>query len=98
MRCSIHVFSILTSQRAQQTIVYTKESKQAAKVIVWVDDKITAANTKQASEQVKMMLSTRFKMKDEGRFKHFLDVDFSQCDDCVKVPQTKYVEKNSSTF
>ena len=34
-------------------------------------------------EQVKTMLSTRFKMKDLGRLKHFLGMDFSQSDGCV---------------
>ena len=44
-------------------------------------------------EQVKTMLSTRFKMKDLGRLKHFLGMDFSQSDGCLKMSQGKYVGK-----
>lgn len=78
------------TQNPADHCVYTKESKQAGKVIivVWVDDLIIAASNTKTLEQVKKMLSTRFKMKDLGRLKHFLGMDFSQCDDCVKASQT----------
>lgn len=48
--------------------VYTKESQQAGKVIIviWVDELIIAASNTQSLEQVKGMLSTRFRMKDLG--------------------------------
>ena len=73
------------TQNPADHCVYTKESKQTGKVIVviWVDDLIIAANNTKSLEQVKTMLSTRFKMKDLGRLKHFLGMDFSQSDGCV---------------
>ena len=67
-------------------------------MIIWVDDLIIAANNTKSLEQVKTMLSTRFKMKDLGRLKHFLGMDFSQSDGCVKMSQGKYVGKILNRF
>ena len=88
------------TQNPADHCVYTKESKQAGKVIIviWVDDLIIAANNTRSLEQVKAMLSTRFKMKDLGRLKHFLGIDFSQSDDCVTMSQQRYVEKILNRF
>ena len=44
------------------------------------------------------MFSTRFKMKDLGRLKYFLGMDFSQSDGYVKVSQKRYVEKILERF
>lgn len=75
------------TQNLADHCVYTRESEQAGKVIVviWVDDLIIAANNNKSLEEVKNMLSNRFKMKDLGRLKHFLGMDFSQSDGFVKV-------------
>ena len=63
-----------------------------------MDDLIIAANNTKSLEQVKTMLSTRFKMKDLGRLKHFLGMDLSQSDGCVKMSQGKYVGKILNRF
>lgn len=88
------------TQNPTDHCVYTKESKEAGKVIVviWVDDLIIAASNNESLEKVKNMLSTRFKMKDLGSLKHFLGMDFSQSDGCVKVSQKRYVEKILERF
>lgn len=80
--------------------VYTKESTETGKVIVviWVDDLIIAASNTQSLERVKNMLSNRFKMKDLGRLKYFLGMDFSQSDGWVKVSQRRFVEKLLERF
>jgi hypothetical protein len=44
------------------------------------------------------MLSTRFKMKDLGRLKHYLGMDFSQSDGCVKMSQGRHVGKILNRF
>ncbi|KAL6483448.1 hypothetical protein MHYP_G00083200 [Metynnis hypsauchen] len=79
------------TQNPADHCVYTKESEQAGKVIIviWVDDLIIAANNTSSLEQVKAMFSTRFKMKDLGRLKHFLGIDFSQSDDCITMSQQR---------
>ncbi|KAL6461078.1 hypothetical protein MHYP_G00310440 [Metynnis hypsauchen] len=88
------------TQNPADHCVYTKESEQAGKVIIviWVDDLIIAANNTSSLEQVKAMFSTRFKMKDLGRLKHFLGIDFSQSDDCITMSQQRYVEKILNRF
>lgn len=80
--------------------VYTKESEQTGKVIIviWVDDLIIAASNTQSLEQVKAMLSSRFKMKDLGKLKHFLGIDFSQTDECVTMSQQRYTERILKRF
>lgn len=54
------------TQNPADHCVYTKECKQTGKVIavIWLDDLIIAANDTKSLQQVKTMLSTRFKMKD----------------------------------
>lgn len=38
------------------------------------------------------MLMTRFKIKDLGKLKNFLEIDFDQSEDCDKMSQKRYVE------
>ena len=44
------------------------------------------------------MLTARFKMKDLGKLRLFLGIDFNQSDDCVTMSQAKYVEKILESF
>lgn len=68
--------------------VYTKETKHGKVImIIWVDDLIIAAGNEKVMKDVKEMLSVRFKMKDLGRLKHYLGVDFTQSDGCVTMSQ-----------
>lgn len=73
----------LTQNKFQQNqadhCVYTRE-KQNEKVIIviWVDDLIIAASDENAMKVTKEMLTARFKMKDLGKLKHFLGIDFEQ--------------------
>lgn len=53
--------------------------------IAWVDDLIIAASNGKIMRYVKEMLSEKFKMKDLGELKHFLGIDFTQSDGCVKM-------------
>lgn len=49
-------------------------------MIIWVDDLIIAAGNEKVMKDVKEMLSVRFKMKDMGRLKHYLGIDFTLMD------------------
>ena len=57
--------------------VYTRD-KPHEKVIllVWVDDLIIAASNEGVLNNVKMMLTEKFKMKDLGKLMHFPGIDF----------------------
>lgn len=86
-------------QNPADNCLYTIE-KQNEKVtlIIWVDDLIIAANTEEIVKSVKMMLSERFKMKDLGKLKKFLGIDFKQSVGQVTMTQETYVNKILSRF
>ena len=79
--------------------VYSKENQKGKVIIlIWVDDLILAASNDAVLMDVKKMLTERFKMKDLGRLKHFLGIDFSQTEGQVKMSQTRYVNKILERF
>lgn len=79
--------------------VYTKETgNEKTIMIIWVDDLIIAASNEKAMKEVKEMLSVRFKMKDLGRLKYFLGIDFIQSDESVTMSQETYVNKILKRF
>lgn len=67
-------------------------------LLVWVDDFIIAASNEGVLNNVKMMLTERFKMKDLGKLRHFLGIDFNQTDGQVKMSQKRYVTKILERF
>lgn len=82
------------TQNPADHCVYAKESKgDKVFIIIWVDDLIIAASNERILNEVKQMLSVKFKMKDLGTLKHFLGIDFSQSDRCVTMSQEKYTNK-----
>ncbi|RXN30671.1 Retrovirus-related Pol poly from transposon TNT 1-94 [Labeo rohita] len=86
-------------QNPADNCVYTKETpNEKVILIVWVDDLIIATNSENVLESVKGMLTERFKMKDMGRLKHFLGIDFEQAEGLVKMSQEKYVNKILERF
>ncbi len=87
------------TQNPADNCVYTKEKcDEKVILIVWVDDLIIAANSESVLESVKGMLTERFKMKDMGRLKYFLSIDFEQTDGLVKMSQERYVRKILDRF
>lgn len=79
--------------------VYTKENQNEKVIIlIWVDDIIIAASNEATLKNVKKMLTERFKMKDLGKLKHFLAIDFDQKEGQVKMSQTRYVNKILERF
>ena len=79
--------------------VYTSEiENQKVFILIWVDDIIIAASNEVLMTEVKKMLTSKFKMKDLGKLKHFLGIDFEQSEHCVKMSQKKYVEKILERF
>lgn len=80
--------------RTLLTTVYTSETQEGKVILlIWVDDLIIAASNEGVQNNVKRMLSERFKMKDLGRLNHFLGINFSQTKGQVKMSQKRYVNK-----
>lgn len=79
--------------------VYTRE-KHGEKIIliIWVDDLIIAASNEHVLTNVKVMLTEQFKMKDLGKLKHFLGIDFEQTEGQVVMSQKCYVNKILERF
>jgi len=67
-------------------------------LIIWVDDLVIAANDIHTINTVKEMLSTKFKMKDLGKLKHFLGIDFTQEKGEIKMGQKKFITKILEKF
>lgn len=82
------------TQNPADHCLYTKE-KHDEKVIliIWVDDLIIAASNESVLTNVKTMLTEKFKMKDLGRLRHFLGIDFEQTEGQVVMSQKRYVNK-----
>ncbi len=58
-------------QNSADHCVYSKQTgKERVTVIIWVDDLIIAASDNDLLNNVKKMLTSRFKMKDLGKLKH----------------------------
>ena len=58
-----------------------------------MDDLVIAANDIHTINTVKEMLSTKFKMKDLGKLKHFLGIDFTQEKGEIRMSQKKFITK-----
>lgn len=67
-------------------------------MIVWVDDIILAASHGQILKSVKEMLGAKFKIKDLGKLRHFLGIDFAQTKGEVKMNQKRYISKILERF
>lgn len=78
-------------QNPVNSCVFTRERQnEKVTLIIWVDDLIIAATCERVLNWVKEVLT---KMKDMGKLKHFLGIDFEQTDGEVKMSQERYVRK-----
>lgn len=81
-------------QNGADHCVYVRETpSDKVIIIIWVDDIILAASDEKVLKTVKDMLTVKFKMKDLGQLRYFLGIDFEHTNTCVKMSQSKYVEK-----
>ncbi len=89
----------LFTQNPADHCVYTRETKgQKVIIVIWVDDLVIAASDDNVLRNVKEMLTAKFQMKDLGKLKSFLGIDFQQSDHCVKMSQERYVGKILDRF
>ncbi len=61
-------------------------------------DLVIAGSDDNVLRNVREMLTAKFQMKDLGKLKSFLDIDFQQSDHCVKMSQERYVGKILDRF
>ncbi|XP_066542004.1 uncharacterized protein [Hoplias malabaricus] len=79
--------------------VYTRMTENEKVIlIIWVDDLLIGASDVKALTMVKEMLTAKFKMKDLGKLKHFIGIDFDQSEGCVRMSQNRYVERILTRF
>ena len=67
-------------------------------IIFWVDDIIIAAKSLNFISDVKYLLNNRFQMKDLGRISWFLGIKFEFQSGCIKMNQSKYINKLLNRF
>lgn len=86
-------------QNTADYCVYSKHSEgERIILIVWVDDLILAASHGQILKSVKEMLGVKFKIKDLGKLRHFLGIDFAQTKGEIKMNQKRYITKILERF
>jgi hypothetical protein len=69
-------------------------------VLVWVDDIIIATKDESVMNDVKLKLSQKFQMKDLGRLKWFLGINFDVSPDysCIIMSQESFIVKTLNKF
>ena len=78
---------------AEYCVYFKNRNSVKTIIIVWVDDLIIAGSNLTAINDIKLSLSNKFNMKDFGRISEFLGIEFDFKDECVKLHQSKYIEK-----
>ena len=79
-------------QNSADHCVYMKQNERLL-IVSWVDDLIIAADKVVSLSNVKKMLMSEIKMKDLGKLKHFIGIDFHKTQGCVKM--TRLIQENT---
>ena len=87
-----------TQNPADNCVYYKETANDRIILIIWVDDLLIAARDSDSLNDVKKMLTARFKMKDLGELKHFLGIDFNQSEGEVRMNQKRYISKILEKF
>ncbi|KAJ0546766.1 putative RNA-directed DNA polymerase [Helianthus annuus] len=75
---------------ADSSLFVKKLGEKVVFILVYVDDLIISGDVEEEIELLKSNLSTRFKMKDLGRLKHFLGLELDYTTDGMVLHQRKY--------
>ena len=84
-------------QNPSDHCVYMKQNERLL-IVSWVDDLIIAADKVISLSNVKKMLMSEFKMKEQGKLNHFIGIDFHITQGCVKMNQSKYIGRVLERF
>ena len=87
------------NQNPADNCVYYKETgNDRITLVIWVDDLLIVSRVSDSLNDVKKMLTARFKMKDLVELKHFLGIDFNQSEGEVRMNQKQYISKILEKF
>ena len=67
-------------------------------LLEWVDDIIIISSSNELLKSLKSKLSSRFNMKNLGELSSFLGIDFIITDDCITMPQSRYLSNILQKF
>ncbi|XP_017978303.1 PREDICTED: uncharacterized mitochondrial protein AtMg00810-like [Theobroma cacao] len=59
-------------------------------LLLYVDDIVVGSSSKQAADDVKLFLSSHFKLKDLGTVKYFLGLEIARSPEGISISQRKY--------
>lgn len=95
--------SFLDSEQFKQSYAdpccYVKnDSNSILIIIIWVDDIILASNSNALINEFKQSICSRFNMKDLGKLSWFLGIEFAIDNECIKMSQTKCINKMLKRF
>ncbi len=79
--------------------MYVKhDGKNIVIILIWVDDILVASSSTSMLDNVKVMLSKKFKMKDLGVISRFLGIDFKVKPGNITMSQESYLKKVLERF
>lgn len=79
--------------------VYRKQvENDVILVIIWVNDLIIAASNNNILNKFNNTMRSRFNMKDLGKISYFLDIEFEQDGEQIKMSEKKYILKMLERF
>ena len=80
-------------------MMYIKHhGKNIVTVLIWVDDIVVVPNSTSMLDEVKVLLSQKFKMKDRGVISRILGVDFKVESGKITMSQERYLTKLFERF
>ena len=87
-----YLLSVGFSQSSADPCVYIRTGTTVAIIAVYVDDLILITKTQQEMDELKSMLSSRFKMKDMGKLHYCLGVtvEHDEAQKCLWLHQRQY--------
>ena len=73
--------------------VYIKYKDEYTIIIVWVDDILIVTKCNDNMIHTKNILKQKFKMKDQGKIKYFLGIEFTYEDNIIYMHQKQYLQR-----
>jgi hypothetical protein len=79
-------------------VYFKRSTDEQTFILIWVDDIIIASNDQKGTQKIKQELMSKFRMKDLGKLKNFLGIEFEDKDNEIVMKQTKYLMKVLQRF
>ena len=86
-------------QSVNDSCIYTfVDNGHIVLLALYVDDIILCSNSENLLEQVKLILSNKYKLKDLGQLKNFLGIQIEQTKKGIQIHQKDYINKLLNKF